>query len=178
MYYFCIMKNIILILLVLLTSCRKYYTEKSTITLSGKYVVSKIDVTNVDQNSSQDSLYTLGSTYINRSIPYPFDSIEINRFYIAFDYACVYINLIAVTPSGRDVWEFNDVFYDNYFNNPFSYGYLRFTYILSNGQAKTMCFYIEDDGFESLQLKSSGGWFSGDSGEKQVMTLYLTRVGP
>ena len=39
-------------------------------------------------------------------------------------------------------------------------------------------FLIEDDGFESLQLKSAGAWFKGKFGEKQVMTLYLTRVGP
>jgi hypothetical protein len=172
------MKNILLILLVLLTSCRKYFTEKSTITLSGKYVISKVDITSVDQNTSQDSLYLIGSTYINRSLPYPFDSINVNRFYMAFDYACVSINLIGTTTAGRDIWEFNNVFYDNYFNNPFSYGYLRFTYILSNGQAKTLQFYIEEDGFESLQLKSSGAWFNGSNGEKQVMTLFLTRVGP
>lgn len=41
-----------------------------------------------------------------------------------------------------------------------------------------MTFYIEDDGYESLQLKSSGAWFNGEFGQKQVMTLTLTRVGP
>jgi hypothetical protein len=41
-----------------------------------------------------------------------------------------------------------------------------------------MKFIIEDDGLETLQLKSSGAWFSGKLGEKQVMTMSLTRVGP
>jgi hypothetical protein len=41
-----------------------------------------------------------------------------------------------------------------------------------------MTFIIEDDGFETLQLKSSGAWFDGKMGQKQMMTLKLTRVGP
>jgi hypothetical protein len=46
------------------------------------------------------------------------------------------------------------------------------------GGANTLTFLIEDDGFETLQLRSSGGWFKGKFGQKQVMTLYLTRLGP
>jgi hypothetical protein len=60
----------------------------------------------------------------------------------------------------------------------YSKGYLQFDYVTRDGSARTMTFYIEDDGIESLQLKSSGAWFKGKFGEKQVMTLYLTRVGP
>ena len=40
-----------------------------------------------------------------------------------------------------------------------------------------MTFLIEDDGLESLQLKSSGFWPNGKFGEKQVITMSLTRVG-
>jgi hypothetical protein len=54
----------------------------------------------------------------------------------------------------------------------------EFDYVTSDGSVRTLTFLIEDDGFESLQLKSSGTWFKGKFGEKQVMTLYLTRVGP
>jgi hypothetical protein len=46
------------------------------------------------------------------------------------------------------------------------------------GGAQTMTFFIEDDGLESLQLKSSGMWINGKFGEKQVITMSLTRVGP
>jgi hypothetical protein len=42
----------------------------------------------------------------------------------------------------------------------------------------SVTFLIEDDGLETLQLRSSGAWFTGKSGEKQVMTISLTRVGP
>jgi hypothetical protein len=41
-----------------------------------------------------------------------------------------------------------------------------------------MTFMIEDDGMETLQIKSSGAWFDGKFGQKQVMTILLTRVGP
>ena len=55
---------------------------------------------------------------------------------------------------------------------------LNFDYLKKNGGQQRMTFMIEDDGLETLQLKSSGVWPSGKMGQKQVMTLYLTRVGP
>lgn len=178
------MKKIYLILtfLVLLTSCEKYVVEKSDITLSGKYVVSKIDITNVDQNTTRDSLYTIGSTYINNVLPDPFDTIDINRFYIHMDYASIRLNLLGVSPSGRDMWQYgsspNEIFYNVLSNNSYSNGYLQFDYISSDGSSRRMLFLIEDDGFESLQLKSAGAWFKGKFGDKQVMTMSLTRTGP
>ena len=84
------MKKLYFIFLILLfTSCEKFVLETSDVTLSGKYVVSKLDITNVDQNQTRDSLYTLGDVYVNSLIPDPLDSIEINRFYIHFDYSTV-----------------------------------------------------------------------------------------
>jgi hypothetical protein len=111
-------------------------------------------------------------------LPYPFDSIGINRFYMYFDYSTLGFNLIGTTYSGTDVWEFRDIFYENFNNTYYSFGNLQFTYIIPNLGARTMTFNIEDDALESIQLKTSGSWFYGDLGEKQVMTLYLTRVGP
>ena len=73
------------IIVLSLSSCIPYsssYYNTKTLTLSGKYVVSKIDVTSVDQNQTKDSLYTIGTTYINKAIMAPFDSIPVNRFYI------------------------------------------------------------------------------------------------
>ncbi len=80
--YLCPMKRIvgILMFLVLITGCEKYVVEKSDITLSGKYVLSKLNVANVDQNQTPDSLYLLGSTYVNHNLPKPFDSIVIDDF--------------------------------------------------------------------------------------------------
>jgi hypothetical protein len=172
------MKSFIFFCSILICSCQPIFLDNSDLTLSGKYVVSKIDITNVDQNVSEDSLYTIGSTYVNRSLGHPFDSIEINRFYIHFDYSTISFNLLSVSPDGVDVWEYRKIFYNVWFNNAFYSGTLQFDYITKNGELRRMIFSIEDDGVENLQLKSSGGWFSGDLGEKQVMTLYLTRIGP
>jgi len=176
-------KNLYLIILIfLLTSCEKFALERSDVTLSGKYVVSKLDITNVDQNTSKDSLYTVGDLYVNSVLPDPFDSIEINRFYWHMDYSTIRLNELGVTPYGQDIWQYgmspDEIFYKILGNTTYSKGYLQFNYISKDGSSRTMTFYIEDDGIESLQLKSVGAWFKGKFGEKQVMTLYLTRVGP
>lgn len=172
------MKKLLYIPILFLLSCEKYVTEISDVTLSGKYVINRIDVTSVDQNTNSDTLYTLGSTFINHSMPHPFDSIEINRFYVAFDYSTISFNLLGVTQAGQDIWEYKNIFYSILNNHSFFYGYLQFDYLEPNNTPRRMIFLIEDDGFESLQLKSSGSWVYGDLGEKQVITLYMTRVGP
>ncbi len=182
--YLCPMKRIvgILMFLVLITGCEKYVVEKSDITLSGKYVVSKIHISNVDQSQTPDSMYLLGSTYINHELPKPFDSMVVDDFYLHMDYSTIRLNLLGVTQTGQDIWEYgnspDEIFYRILGNNSYNNGYIQFTYITSTGAATTMTFLIEDDGFESLQLKSSGAWFDGEMGQKQVMTLGLTRVGP
>ena len=172
----------ILMFLVLITGCEKYVVEKSDITLSGKYVVSKIHISNVDQSQTSDSMYLLGSTYINHELPKPFDSMVVDDFYLHMDYSTIRLNLFGVTQTGQDIWEYgnspDEIFYRILGNNSYNNGYIQFTYITSTGAATTMTFLIEDDGFESLQLKSSGAWFEGEMGQKQVMTLGLTRVGP
>jgi hypothetical protein len=178
------MKRIILILSLffLLLSCEAYVTDRSDLTLSGKYVVSKLHITSVDQNQTPDSLYLLGTTYTNNSMPHPFNVIPINNFYIHMDYSTIRLNLLGVTPYGQDIWEYgtspNEIFYRVLNNNAYDLGYLQFDYITQNGTSRRITFHIEHDGFESLQLKSSGGWFNGELGEKQVMTIFLTRVGP
>ena len=178
------MKNILYIVLIMLffTSCEKYVTEKSDLTLSGKYVVSRLDITNVDQAQTRDSLYIIGSTYINKALPNPFDSITVNRFYLYFDYVTIKLKLNGVSQSGSDIWEYgsspNEIFYRILNNNSYSNGYIQFDYLTKDGSSRTVTFLIEDDGFESLQLKSSGGWFNGKFGQKQVMTMYLSRLGP
>jgi hypothetical protein len=162
----------VIFVLFLLTSCEKYVVNNKDVNLSGEYVVSKLDVTNDNQTS--DSLYTIGSTYINKSMPDPLDSIVVNRFHVHFDYSTIRLNRLGVTPSGRDLWEYgsspNEIFYRILSNNAYNSGFLQFDYYPKNNSVRTLTFLIEDDGFETLQLKSYG--------EKQVITLYLTRVGP
>jgi len=176
------MKQIIILSFILfLTSCEKYVAKTKDITLSGKYKLALLDVTSVDQNTSRDSTYRPGSVYINRALPKPFDSMVINRFYIHLTYSEVRLNLVGVSQTGRDIWEFGEspreIFYNIWGNNSYFNGFIQFTYYPDNS-ARTLTFLIEDDGFESLQLQSSGAWFRGKFGEKQVMTMVLTRVGP
>lgn len=177
------MKKLFLLFIVLfLVSCEQYVTEKPTLSLSGKYVVSKLDITNVDQNQTRDSLYLVGTTYGNNLLPKPFDVISINHFYIHLDYSTVRMKLLGVTPAGQDIWRYgtspNEIFYNTFGGNAYNNGYMQFNYVTDDGSSRLVTFLIEDDGFETLQLKSSGAWFNGKFGQKQVMTLSLTRVGP
>jgi hypothetical protein len=150
--------------------------------LSGKYVVSKLEITNVDQNQIRDEIYLIGDTYVNNNIPHPFNNIKINNFYIHFDYSTVRMDLRGVTKSGEDIWGYgvspNEIFYKTFGTTPFHSGYLQYNYTSKNGGHVSMTFIIEDDGMETLQIKSSGAWFDGKFGQKQVMTMLLTRVGP
>ena len=175
-------KIIVLLLGLLLASCEQYVTEIKDVTLSGKYVVSKLEITNVDQNQTRDSLYLAGTTYVNQNLPHPFNQIQINNFYIHFDYSTLRMKLNGVTPAGQDIWMYgttpNDIFYRTFGATPYHSGYLQYNYTTINGYNPLITFMIEDDGLESLQLKSSGAWFNGKFGQKQVMTLSLTRVGP
>ena len=176
------MKKIILIILLFLTSCQFYVTEIKDVTLSGKYVVSKLEITNVDQNQTKDEIYLIGDTYVNNNLPHPFNNIKINNFYIHFDYSTVRMDLRGVTKSGEDIWGYgispNEIFYKTFGTTPFHSGYLQYNYTSKNGGHVSMAFIIEDDGMETLQIKSSGAWFDGKFGQKQVMTMLLTRVGP
>ena len=84
---------------------------------------------------------------------------------------------LTLTPDGRDIWEYgmapNEIYYRILNNNSYSNGFIQFTYESKPNDARTLTFLIEDDGFETLQLKSSGAWFDGKMGQKQMMTLKL-----
>lgn len=166
-----------------LFSCQMFVLETQTLSLSGKYVVSRLDITNVDQTTSKDSIYRIGDVYYaNNEFPDPFDSIPINRFYIHLDESSIRMNWLGVNFGGRDIWEYGQknspIFYSVFNNTSYTYGYLQFSYETKGKEFKTLTFLIEEDGLETLQLKSSGLWLKGKDGQKKVMTLYLTRVGP
>ena len=176
------MKKIIpIFILLFFGSCERYALPISDLTLSGKYKLTLLDVTSVDQNITSDSLYRTGSVYVNRNLPKPFDSLIINRFYIHLDYSTLRMNLLGVNPSGSDIWEYgtspNFIYYRVLNNNTHNHGYLQFDYENQTG-SKTLTFHIEEDGVESLQLQSTGSWVRGKFGEKQILTLFWTRVGP
>lgn len=174
---------LLFILSVLFSSCEMFVLETQTLSLSGKYVVSRLDVTSVDQTTSKDSIYRIGDVYIEKTeFPDPFDSIPINRFYIHLDESSIRMNWLGVDFGGRDIWEYGNrnkpIFYSVFNNTTYSYGYLQFSYETRNKELRTLTFLIEEDGLETLQLKSSGFWLRGKDGQKKVMTLHLTRVGP
>jgi hypothetical protein len=175
-------KTILLFLIFILASCEQYIVEITDVTISGKYVISKLEITNVDQNQTRDSLYLVGTSYVNQTLPHPFNNILINKTYIHFDYSTVRMGFLGVTNSGRDIWQYgsspNEIFYRAFGRTPYHAGYLQYSYTSANGMHPQITFLIEDDGLETLQLKSSGAWFNGKFGQKQVMTLSLTRVGP
>jgi hypothetical protein len=174
------MKKFTLIILLFLTSCQFYVTEIKDVTLSGKYVVSRLEITSVDQSNPRIEKYNNG-TYVNNNFGDPFNEITINNFYIHFDYSTVRMGEIRVE-DGRDIWEYGmspkEIFYRVFGTTPFHSGYLEFDYLSKDGSRRSMKFIIEDDGLETLQLKSTGIWPNNQFGEKQVMTISLTRVGP
>jgi hypothetical protein len=173
------MKRILVLSLIIcfFVSCEKYSTG-TNLTLSGKYVLSLLDVTSENQNDNRDSLYRPGSVYKNKNLPDPFDSMVINRFYIHLTYSEVRMNLLE-TPDGRDIWQYgdrpNEIFYRVYCNNSYNNGILNFTYLTKDRTSRTMNFLIEQDGIESLQLKLLG---TRANGENQTLTMVFSRVGP
>ena len=175
------MKRIILLTLLLFTSCQLYITEVKDVTLSGKYVVSKLEITSVDQSSPRIEKFFIGQTYVNNALGHPFNKIQINNFYIHFDYSTIRMGEIEVEDD-RDIWDYGmspkEIFYRVFGTTPFHSGYLEFDYLSKDGSRRSMKFIIEDDGLETLQLRSTGIWPNNQFGEKQVMTLFLTRVGP
>jgi hypothetical protein len=165
----------------LFTSCQLYITEVKDVTLSGKYVVSKLEITSVDQSSPRIEKFFIGQTYVNNALGHPFNKIQINNFYIHFDYSTIRMGEIEVEDD-RDIWDYGmspkEIFYRVFGTTPFHSGYLEFDYLSKDGSRRSMKFIIEDDGLETLQLRSTGIWPNNQFGEKQVMTLFLTRVGP
>ncbi len=78
----------VLLLSLLFSSCEKYVAG-TTVTLSGKYLINRITIKYVDQNTAKDSTYRSGDVYIDTSTstPTPFDRIKVGHTFIHFDYS-------------------------------------------------------------------------------------------
>ena len=176
------MKNIVLIfILVFLTGCEKYVSG-THLTLSGKYVIARISLLSVDQNTTRDTVYRSGDIYKsnNPSSPKPFDTIRVGNTFFHFDYSVINLMYLGVIDDS-DVWDNSyQTSYTIRGNNQWQEGYLQFRYddTLKTKTKHTMTFQITEDKFESLELTSSGQWSHGNMGEKRIMILNLTRVGP
>lgn len=171
------MKRIYVILLsFLLVSCEIYVTECATPTLSGKYKIAKVRKQSVKQNTTEDKTFNSGE-FCTTFLPYPFDTFIVDsNLVIHFDYSSISFPQKGQDFGGRDLYEFN-VFYKIFNCTPYYVGDLQFDYFYSGNNVR-MTFFIEDDGFEHLQLKTKGTWPDGKWGENVVYTFSLTRVGP
>ena len=168
------MRTILLFIILLFTSCERYVLEKSDITLSGLYNITKIIITT---DTGIISEYTSGVCK-NDILPKPFDSIEINNFFMEFSYVDVRFNLLQITPSGKYLWEYGgntretQIWTDIDGNNSYFSGILKFSYIpKGHNQYEKVIFTIIDDGIISLVLRSEGTY----SNTKKHITLYLSR---
>jgi hypothetical protein len=173
------MKKLCLLLLILvLTSCEKYVTEISDLTISGRYVVYQVDVIYSD---SQSQTFIGGQTYVGQ-LPHPFDNIQINNFYMLFDGAGFtgFYKLVRLQPFQSNLWLYGnnkDLFYQVSGNNGYNLGNLVLTYKPIGSEIfKTMIFKIEEDGYEHLKLLHSGIY--NNQGNKTQIRLYLHREHP
>lgn len=174
--------SFLILSMLLFTGCEKYVSG-TFLTLSGKYLITRLTIKSVDQNVTGDSVYRSGDIFIDNSpaTPKPFDSISVGRTFLHFDNIVVNLRYVGVDPTGTDMWDSRyQTFYKILGNNQWQEGYLQFTYTdpIKTRSTHTCTFQITEDNLESLELVSSGKWPSYKFGEKKIMILNLTRVGP
>lgn len=182
-----IMKKYLLLLLPLLLSCEKYVTEVSDLTLSGKYVVSQLQVIQISNPTGKDSTYLGNQLFVNQSLPDPFDSIRVNDFYIHFTYTNVMIDWLGNdTVTGYEIWKYGQsnskpIFYNRvpWTFDSYTLGKIKFHYIPNNkGVVFPVVLQIDSDKFESLQISGFEFVPNGPNGTRYRLILSLTRVGP
>jgi len=161
---------LILPILLFLSSCVKYAEPKS-LSLSGEYRIDKITYELTGSNS-QNLVYYPGQLYINPSETLPFDTIKVGFTRLSFDYSTIYMNPIDY-PNGTTIWHDKYYYFVHGQYSPYELGYIQFDY---NGTRRT--WKIIDDGVESLVLRTSASYDYGNSGNSELTTMYLTRIGP
>lgn len=178
-------KLLFFLILFMLTSCEKYVTETSTITLSGKYLlqkVSKVRIENPTDTIIQN--FFVGDTVIDRFLPDPFDTLKVGAFYMYFNYSIIRMNLL---PRGlndnKDRWEYgmspDDIFYHRVplSFDAYTFGKITFVYLPKDEKSyRKIILSIDSDLAESLQL--SGLDFSphGRNGPKYRYVFHLKRT--
>jgi hypothetical protein len=168
------MKSLVYVLVsfFLLTSCVKY--EQSTLlSLSGEYRVDKITYEEVDNTASSNNMvFYPGDLYVNPSEVFPMDSIQVGFTRISMDYSMIRFNPIN-NADGSVNWTKEYTYYVHGQTTQYDLGYIQCDI---NGSVRTL--KIIDDGDESLVLRTTGTWASGNAGSDMSVTLFLTRVGP
>jgi hypothetical protein len=158
----------------LFTSCEKFVTECATATLSGKYVISKVRIQSVKQNTTKDSTLYTGDLCVTH-MPAPFDSFYVDEFKLHMDYSSISFPFYGIV-NDRDSYT-TTTFYSICNCTPYYVGDLRFNYTYKN-VTTTLTFFIEDDGLEHIQIKTKGVWPYSQWGEDVMYTFFLTRTGP
>jgi hypothetical protein len=114
----------------------------------------------------------LDGMYINNSEIDVLDTIIVGGTALHLDYSMIRFKPIA-NQDGSKTWT-KEYYY--YVHGPFSIydlGYLEFDCDGTNRRWK-----ILDDGLESLVVRTTGQWSSGNAGPHVSLTYYMTRVGP
>jgi hypothetical protein len=186
------MKKLFLLLLVLvLSSCEKYVTEISDVTLMGLYVVSEVEVISTDPQYSTNNSYHGGQVFQDNDLPVPFNYIKTNDFHINF-FNNGFVGNFGVIWENRNqtsqvpIWRYDTRYpssqsnarFSIFGNNSYYLGSLVLNYYSAHNKLETLTFRIEKDGYESLQLLSSGTYPLGQYGESKLLRLYLTRIHP
>ena len=177
--YLCEMKKYLLFILLCLTSCEKFVLNNSDITLSGRYVVSQVDIIYTDRPSVT---FIGGQTYVNPKLPHPFNNIKVNDFYMLFEGGGFtgWFKLGRIQPYSSNLWSYGnnrELFFDVYGNNSYNHGYLSLKYIpINTNTYQNMIFRIEEDGLEHLKLLNTGVY--DNQGNKTQIRLYLHREHP
>lgn len=156
---------------ILFVSCEKY-TQPSAGNLQGEYVIDIITFQKIDNNvTTDDTTYYPGSLYINPDEIYPMDTVKLGFTTWRFDY-----NIISMAPVldgfGRKIWT-KQYYIDMTSSSGWEVGYIEF---MCEGTKRI--FRVIDRQPESMTLRSSGQWPFANLGEKQEITLQLSRVGP
>jgi hypothetical protein len=175
-------KLLLLVIVALLTGCEKYVSG-THLTLSGKYLITRISMVSVDKNTTRDTVYYPGDVYKSQNTltPKPFDTIRVGNTFIHLDEMLINLRYIGSDTFGRDMWDKRyESGYRIWGNNQWQEGYIQFTYhdAIKTNSNPTMTFQITEDKLESLEFTSSGHWPYGRLGEKKIMILKLIRVGP
>jgi hypothetical protein len=168
------MKKLIFISLTLslLTSCLKY-SEPTSLSLSGEYVVDKITYSKIENSSSPgDTVYQPGDQYINPNDNFPIDTVSVGFTKWHLDYSVISFCPTSL-PSGQVIWG-KQYYYTIIGHHSINdLGYIQF-----DVNSTTRTFKIISDEIESLTLRTTGLWSNGNSGSDESITIYLTRVGP
>jgi len=157
---------------------------ESSLTLSGKYVLSKLVL--VEGSTLKDSVIQSGQLFTSSDLPDPFDSLKVNDFFIHFDYSTIRMVWYNKNQTGQgDRWEYGESPYEIYYYRvPWSYdaynlGKIQFDYKPKDKSSyRRVILQVDSDLLESIQL--SGLYFSpiGNNGPNYKLVMSFTRIGP